>query len=198
MEQESNSLKHSVKVICEEWVDIKGYEELYQVSNMGRIRSKDRVFHQLHYSGHYAEHLLKGKIMKIGKDKKGYCRIGLTDKNGNQKTYSIHRLVGLHFLKRPEGKNYINHLDCNPSNNKANNLEWCTQSENIQYAYDNGTKVAPHTRKISQYDTQGNLIKIWNSQAEIERTLGIKQAKISKVCLGKRNHAGGYKWEYIE
>lgn len=136
--------------------------------------------------------------MKLYKRPNGYVCIGLTNKEGKTKTYSIHRLVGIHFLEKPEGKGYINHLDANPSNNRVNNLEWCTQSENIQYAYNNKTKTPPHMKKVKQYDMDGNLIRIWESQTEAAKQLGLHQGNIYKVCSGKRNQTGGFKWQYTE
>ena len=177
MAQGTSSLRSSEKAIYEIWKPIKGYEGLYLISNLGRIKSLDRTVYQLH--------------------KDGYARVGL-HKNGEMKTYSVHRLVGEHFLEKKPGKDYINHLDCNKANNNVNNLEWCTQSENIQYAYDNRTKIPPHQKKVSQYDMTGNLIQVWESMAEAARSLGLQQPNISKVCLGKRSQTGGYKWAFTE
>ena len=182
---------------CEEWRDIQGYEGLYQVSNHGRVRSLDRIGYQKHWQGGLSRYVHKGKVLKARKQRNGYMTVDLR-RNGKFERFLIHRLVGSHFLEKPEGKNYINHLDVNPENNRSDNLVWCTQSENIQYAYDNGTKIPPHMRKVAQYDLDGNFIRMWNSQAEIERTLHIFQANITKVCRGKRNQTGGFKWQYIE
>lgn len=185
------------KTGSEQWKDITGYEGWYQISNHGRVRSVDRIGCQRHWRGGQSKYLYKGQIRIPYKRKNGYVCITLR-KDGVNKTFNIHRLVALHFLPRVEGKEYVNHLDANPDNNHVSNLVWCTQSENIKYAYDNGTKKPPHEKKISQFDMDGNLIKVWKSQAEIERTLGIYQANIHKVCRGKRKMAGGFKWEYAE
>ena len=198
METEKISGRCLGKAGCEIWKDIKGYEGIYQISSWGRVRSLDHVFYQKHYSGIMAKHEIKGKIMKLHKRLNGYMCIGLTNKEGKNKTYSIHRLVGIHFLEKPEGKDCINHLDSNPSNNHVSNLEWCTQSENIFYAYRYGNMIPPHQRKVGQYDLNGNLIKVWISQTEAARQLGIHQSNIYKVCSGKRETAGGFKWQYTE
>lgn len=197
METEKNSLNDMAKVGCEVWKPIKGYEGLYEVSNLGRVRSLDRVGFQRHWQGGQSRYLHKGKVLKPCKRPNGYMCISLK-KDGVLKTHSIHRLVALHFIPRIEGKNCINHLDANPKNNNVSNLEWCTQSENIQYAYDHGTKTPPHQRIIGQYDMDGNLLKVWNSEAEIERKLHVHQANIYKVCSGKRKTAGGFRWQYIQ
>lgn len=197
METEKNSSKHSEKVICEIWKDIQGYEGLYQISNYGRVRTVDRVSFQKHWQGGESKYLHKGKIRTPHMRKNGYFSINLV-KDRKQKTFNIHRLVALHFIPRVEGKEYVNHIDADKTNNHVSNLEWCTQKENIQYAYDNGTKTPPHERKISQFDMDGNLLKVWKSETEIERVLGIYQANIYKVCKGLRKQAGGYKWQYTE
>ena len=185
------------KAICEEWKAIQGYENLYEISNFGRIRSLDKVGFQKHWQGGVSRYLFKGQLLKPSKGSNGYMRISLK-KDGKLKTFSIHRLVGIHFLEKPDGKDYINHLDADVTNNHVSNLEWCFQSENIKYAYDNGTKKPPHMKKIGQYDSNGNLLKIWESESQIERELHIYQSNIYKVCSGKRKQAGGYKWQYIE
>lgn len=195
--QEGNLSSSSVKVICEEWRPIKGYEGLYEVSNMGNVRSLDRVGYQRHWQGGLSRYFHKGHILKPHKRSNGYMCITLK-KDGQKITHNIHRLVAISFIPKPNGKDCINHLDANPQNNDVSNLEWCTQSENIQYAYDHGTKTPPHQKKVGQYDFDGNLIKIWNSQTEPEKALGIFQANIYKVCNGKRKQAGGYIWRYIE
>lgn len=183
--------------IKEEWKPIKEYEGVYEISNFGRVRSVDRIGYQRHYSGGLSKYHFKGKEIKPNTRHNGYICVSL-HKNGVQKTFNIHRLVALHFLEKPEGKEYVNHKDSDPTNNNVNNLEWCTQSENIQYAYDQGRKIPPHTRKIGQYGLHGNFIKEWNSEAEISRSLNIPQGNIYKACRGLRITAGGYKWKYIQ
>ena len=196
MAAEMNGGESSEKVTREEWKPIKGYEGFYEISNFGRVRSLDSVFYQRHYSGCMAKHKKQGKIMKLHIRPNGYLAIGLRDKDGHQKSLSIHRLVALHFLDKPEGKDYINHLDANPKNNRVDNLEWCTQSHNIQYAYDNGTKTPPGMKKVNQYDMAGNYIRTWESVTQAERTLHINN--VGAVCRGVRNYAGGCKWQYTE
>ena len=108
--------------IFEEWRDVEGYEGLYQVSNMGRIRS-------LRYGRTY--------IVKNQHNDRGYCYISL-HKNGKGKHYFVHILVAKAFIANPEGKKQVNHIDANKSNNCVENLEWVTQEENLQHAYKNG------------------------------------------------------------
>lgn len=110
----------------EVWKDISGYEGLYQVSNMGNVRGL--VFNNNQVVG-------KEKIHPIAKtdNGRGYHIVSLR-KNGKRKNEYVHRIVAMAFLEKPDGKNYINHLDYDKHNNCVENLEWCTQSENVCYS----------------------------------------------------------------
>lgn len=176
------------------WKDITDYEGYYQVSNFGRVRSLDRIGIQRHYSGCDAVHEYKSRMMTIQKWQ-GRAFVSLT-KDRKETKFQVGRLVAMEFIDNPKGYKIVNHLDANPMNNHVSNLEWCDQSRNIQWAYDNGTKIPPHMRKVNQYDLDGNFIKTWDSMAEAGRACGA-YCNIYKVCTGKRNHAGGYKWQYV-
>ena len=97
----------------EEWKDIEGYEGLYQVSSLGRVKSlKDN------------NDKSREKILKQGKMKNGYLKVNLW-KNEKVKQYYVHRLVANAFIENPSSLPWVNHKDENPSNNRVNNLEWC-------------------------------------------------------------------------
>lgn len=168
------------------WENIKGYEGKYQVSNLGNIKS-------LNYHSTKKEKTLKPDCLK------GYLRIHLSKRN-KRKSFMIHRLVAETFL--PDKTNFksmpyedrnkiklddllINHKDENTKNNKVDNLEWCTNNYNIRYS---------QSKKILQYDLQGNFIKEWDAVNDIIRETKI--AHVCDCCKGKRNHAGGYIWKY--
>ena len=107
-------------MIKEVWKDIPEYEGLYQISNYGRVKS-------LNYRT-----LGKEEILKQSVDSLGYCRVGLHN-NREVKTFMVHRLVAKCFLEPIEGKDIVNHKDQNPSNNRVENLEFCTQQYNVTY-----------------------------------------------------------------
>ena len=180
--------------MSELWKPVKGYEGLYEVSNFGRIRTVEREYTQKHYSGIDSHYNVKNKIMRQHK-RGNRMFVGLT-KDKIQKGYSVSRIVATAFLPNPENFPVVNHKDANPCNNNVENLEWCTQSHNIKYAYDNKTKIPPHMRKVNQYDLDGNFIRTWDSMAEAGRETG-SYSNIYKVCQGLRNKAGGYKWQYM-
>ena len=104
------------------WKDVPGYEGLYQVSNIGEVRS-------LFYRGSK-----KIQLLKPAQDKKGYLRVTLY-KDKKTHTLQIHRLVGMAFIPNPNNLPCINHKDCNPGNNHVENLEWCDVKYNNQYKF---------------------------------------------------------------
>lgn len=110
------------------WKEIKGYEGLYEVSNLGRVRSVDRTV--LYKNGQ--THIHKGKLLVPGVGKTGYMQVCLC-KNGEMKHPLIHRLVAETFIPNPDNLPQINHKDENPSNNVLDNLEWCTAEYNLKY-----------------------------------------------------------------
>ena len=99
----------------EVWKDIEGYEDRYQVSNLGRMKR-----------------VITGRILKSGKNRGGYLYVNLC-KNGKYKTHKIHRQVAQAFIPNPENKPEINHIDEDKSNNVISNLEWSTRKENVNH-----------------------------------------------------------------
>ncbi len=115
--------------VGEVWRDIKGYEGLYQVSNLGKIRSlrcwTGRIY------------LVRNKILNPSKNQKGYLQVQLC-KNGKRKQCLVHRVVAEIFIPHyDEKQDIVNHIDGNKLNNIVENLEWCTQKQNVQHAIKN-------------------------------------------------------------
>lgn len=107
------------------WKDIVGYEGLYQISNLGRIKRLKKLI-VLQNGGKY---YLEEKILKPGKNSRGYNLVVIKGK-----ALRIHRLVAETFIPNPENKQQVNHKDGNKNNNRAENLEWCTCKENVNHA----------------------------------------------------------------
>ena len=124
------------------WKDIKGYEGLYQVSNLGRVKSLARKVCN-HPSG--TTRRVPEKILTPTDNGNGYKIIGLRSRQ-NRKSKYVHRLVAEHFLENPLGKGYVNHLDYDKSNNAASNLEWCTVLENVAHSVDHMKKPKPNSK----------------------------------------------------
>lgn len=114
----------------EVWKDIRGYEGLYQVSNMGRVKSLERSVRNNINGG---IRVIKESLLSPTDNGNGYKILGLS-KGRKRKNHYVHRLVAEHFVENPFEKPYVNHLDYDKSNNKATNLEWCTQVENVAYS----------------------------------------------------------------
>lgn len=114
----------------EQWKDVKGFEGLYQISNHGRVKSVQR---EVAHSRKGCTKVLKEKMMSICDNGNGYKTVYFL-KNGKRSMRYIHRLVAEHFIEKPLGKEYVNHKDYDTGNNRVDNLEWCSQSENIQHS----------------------------------------------------------------
>ena len=114
------------------WIDIKGYEGLYQISNLGNAKSLSRTVNHKKYG----EMKISERILKAGSDDGGYLLVQLY-KNDICKTHKIHRLVALHFIPNPENKPEVNHLK-GQKDNRATSLEWSTTAENREHALKNG------------------------------------------------------------
>lgn len=116
----------------EEWKDIKGFEGKYQVSNLGNVRSLWRG--KPSGRGKYVTKEISIKeLKKIKSNELGYQIVTLMD-NGKRKRKQVHRLVAETFIPNPDNKPNVNHIDYNPSNNNVDNLEWCTQRENVLHS----------------------------------------------------------------
>ena len=170
------------------WQNIAGYEGLYQVSNLGRIKSLDRY---VHYRD-TRKRLIKGEYKKGTINKKGYLKVTLY-KDGKGNTREIQRIVAETFIDNPLNKEQVNHIDGNKQNNKADNLEWCTPRENSLHAlYVLKKGLVP----VNQYDLKGNFIKSYSSVKETDEKTNTARCSISNVICGRRNKAGGYIWKY--
>ena len=110
----------------------KAFETGYEVSNLGNVRSIDRIVQTAKQPLR-----LKGKVLKPAIDKKGYKRVAIMV-NGKLTTLKVHRIVAKTFIDNVDGKPQVNHIDCVKTNNEVSNLEWVNNSENIQHAFDNG------------------------------------------------------------
>jgi len=173
----------------EEWKDIEGYEGLYQVSDLGRVRSLPR-------------NTTSGKILKPGTDRKGYLYVILS-KNGKAKSHTVHRLVALAFIPNddPEHKTEVNHLNEKKSDCRACNLNWMSHKSNINWGSGierSHQKLINHpnrSKPVKQLLLDGTLVTIWPSLCEAGRK-GFKIGNIHKCRNGKYKTAYGFKWAY--
>lgn len=196
------------------WKPVKDYEGLYEVSNMGRVKSLNREF--LCSNGQIKKN--KEKILTPRDNGRGYLNVHLT-KDGCHKHLYVHRLVAEAFIPNPENKKEIDHINTIKTDNRVENLRWVTRYENCNnpltkekiknnHADISGKnhpcygKYNNNGKKIVQLSEKGELIKIWNSGMEIKRELGYDPSYISKCCNKKKDMCHGYKWifyeEYVE
>lgn len=170
------------------WKDIEGYEGLYQVSNLGRVKSL-----QMYANGGYKKRV---KILKPCNNGNGYYVVYLM-KNKKRSVNYIHRLVAQAFLKNFNNYKCINHKDENKSNNNVDNLEWCSYKYNNNYGNHNLKISKTRLKKqVIQYDMNMNIIKIWDGiNTAMKET---KSRHIVECCKGKIKSSGGYIWRYNE
>lgn len=212
-------------MIEEIWKDVVGFEDRYQVSSLGGVRSKDMI---LYKSNGRIEHK-KGRYIKLHPDNRGYITHTFCSSNGIRKRMSIHRVVATAFIPNPDNKPQIDHIDRNRANNSIDNLRWCTLKENMNnpltlewlkvcrpnYAHSEETKknisksqigrtVRESTREklrqkaypICQYTIDGVFVQHFNSSLDASNILGISRSHILSCCKGRRHTAGGYRWIY--
>ena len=172
------------------WKKAPGFDG-YEVSSLGRIRNLDGVF---------------SKFQDNGKGYKKFTR----KINGMKKSAYVHRLVAMAFVPNPKGKPCINHLDCDPSNNSAENLEWCTHKENMEYMNKLGRNKRTEKWIEHLYDTlenngilrpvigksieTGDLI-IFDYLNQVKH-YGFQPSSVCLCCKGKRKQHKGYMWRY--
>ena len=185
------------------WKWIDGYENMYQVSNIGHVRSVDRYVY-CEVSPNKLQHLF-GKALKIRTDKKGYATVGLS-KDGKQKVGKIHRLVAQAFIPNPLNLPQVNHIDGNKTNNNVLNLEWCDNSYNQKHAWAHGLQPSYEesngrgrpAKAVAMLDLNtGEVLRTFDTLASVKRETGINQFNVRSVCVGDRHHAGGYGWKFI-
>lgn len=148
----------------------------------------------------------KNKFLKLHKGTCGYIQLSTWD-NYKQKTFLVHRLVALSFIPNPDNLPEVNHKDGNKLNNKVDNLEWCTRSENIKHGFKNGLisksmvgrTGKKHWRSIPviMYAINGNAIEFENSMDAARKT-GFDATSIQDACNGKLKTYKNLKWRYIK
>ena len=178
-----------MRELVEVWKPIMGYEGLYEVSNLGRVKSfaKDK----------------NGKIMSPCDNSKGYKYVTLG--RGSKHKYYIHRLVALHFIPNPENKPEIDHINGNPSDNRVENLRWATKLENMNNPITNKRmsdkkKGCEGNNKTSviQFDLEGNLIKKWDKIKDAVEATDTNRTSIISCANGRYKTAGNSIWKYYD
>lgn len=181
------------------WKDVVGYEGFYEVSNIGNIKSRNRV---VSFKSGLCQRI-NGISKKKTKATNGYLKASLS-MNGENKTVLLHRLVAIAFIPNPEYKSQVNHINSNRIDNRVENLEWATPSENIKHGYAFGNiksnnkgmcgSLSKVSKRVEQLDLNDNTITIFDSLSEASNITKTPPSGISKCCNGKRITSGGFKW----
>lgn len=167
--------------MMEIWKDVGGYEGFYKISNNGNIKSMPRKG-------------AKGGLLKLTKDKNGYLCVGL-NKNGERKTFKVHRLVAATFIPNIYELSEVNHKDENKENNYVENLEWCDHTYNSNYGT-RGERIGDALSKaIYSVDEYGR-IEHFKSFNEAQRVTGIFATNIRCSITGVYSKAGNRRWYY--
>lgn len=187
------------------WKDIPGYAGRYQASTLGRIRSTDKnVIKRSGVSGFY-----KGKILKSFMSTGGYLYITIAEEPGKFRPRRLHRVIAETFIPNPLNLPQINHINEDKTDNRAENLEWCTGSYNSNYGH-RAEKFALSmqnkpslSKEVNQYDLKGNYLNSFPSAAEAARFLNLNDktaaCRIGQCCrhlFKTGNSAYGYLWEF--
>lgn len=176
------------------WKPILETDGIYEISNLGNIRSIDR-YAKVCGGG---QRLVKGKIKKPVKCTNNYLELQASV-HGKRKLFLVHRLVAQYFIPNPNNYPEVNHKDENPQNNSVDNLEWCTPKYNCNYGTRNQKCMEKVIKKaVNQYNLDGTFIRRFEMVVDAARQLDIDSSQIIRVCKKKNKTAGGYLWEYAQ
>jgi hypothetical protein len=177
-------MKRELRFICEEWLPCPNYETSYEVSNLGRVRSIDRV------SGK-RKGIVKGKILVQTPNRRRYLEVRLFN-NGESIPKIVHRLIAKAFISNPNDLPQVNHKDGDKKNNSVVNLEWITNSENQKYAYKLGlqpSRAGENNNKAKITDKDVTLLKqLYNSGMsiiQVSNSTNINMSTIRQIIYGR-------------
>ena len=173
------------------WKDIEKYEGYYQVSNLGKVKSLQRIV-----VDKKSTRTFKSRVLKPSPDTHGYLQVR-PSKKGKVKTFRVHQLVARAFIPNPHNKPEINHDDGNKINNCVSNLEWQTSRENSIHASQTGLLNITHNKPVIQYDLNHKILNKFNSGKMAQDLTGVNRNNISQCSRGNIKTAGGFIWGFL-
>jgi hypothetical protein len=174
----------------EQWLPISGYENSYEISSIGRVKSVAK------YYGRCYKQFKPESILNTKDNGRGYIQVELS-KKGKPKIFYIHRLVALAFIPNPQNLSEVNHIDGDKTNNAIHNLEWASRLTNEKHAWQTGLKKKGSNAKgVLQFDMQDKLIKEWPAASIAADQLSLTYYNIARCCRGEIKQHSGYKWKF--
>lgn len=179
----------------EVWKDVIGYEGLYQVSNKGNVKSLI-----------YKRQNGNASILKLVTKNNGYIQVTLV--KDEYKSIQVHRLVAQMFIPNPENKPQVNHINGIRNDNRVENLEWVTASENQIHSHrilgnksgywmrDKIGALSVRKKLLIQKDLNGNIIRYWHCASDVSRELGYSGHAVRLCCRGVTKTSHGFVWQY--
>lgn len=181
----------------EKWIDIEWVKDKYQISNFGRVKSLTRIVNKRGGTRLIEEKIIKHHISRFN----GYAQVNIS-LGQTTKVVLVHRLVAIAFIPNPENKPQVNHKNGDKIDNRTDNLEWCTISENALHSHKMGfqknkrNELDRRSKKIYQIDDNDNIIKVWPSTSELKRN-GFNYRNIHRSIKNPKLKAHGYKWSVL-
>lgn len=177
------------------WKDVPGYEDSYQISSHGNVRSKER--YRKVCGGSFR--LVKSQIIKPVICTNGYREVHL-QRNRHRDVVLLHRLVAQVFIPNPLNLPEVNHKDEDITNCQVENLEWCTSKYNANYGTRNRRCWEHNTQKlrVRQLTLDGEFVREYDSIGQAANAVGVTDSPIVRVCKGKQRTSKGYIWEYVD
>lgn len=179
--------------MIEQWREIPDTNRYYEASNLGRVRSKDRVVGYPSRWGKYVKRRVAGRVLKPWRDNNGYCVVYICGDGERREAINVHRLVASAFLQPDPTRLHVNHKNGVKDDNRPDNLEWCTRSENMIHAQDTG--LSDKRKPIEAISKDGAQILTFESVSAAARHFGTNAAAICNAM--RHGHASrGYIWRY--